>query len=123
MNPQLARVLLVTFVCAWSVGGCQSPGANPRQERAAAGARVSRDGQLQATRPQHEFRGLRTRLPGKNMREVASLLGTPAHVVNMGDREWWDYKNVAYDSVTGRTVSSLSIWFTCRVADDVQASF
>ncbi len=81
------------------------------------------DGQSPPTRPQREFRTLRTRLPGKNMHEVAALLGSPAHVFNMGDRESWDYKNMAYDSVTGRTVSSLSIWLTRRVADDVQAAF
>jgi hypothetical protein len=105
------------------VGGCQSPGGDAGRESVATRASLSHDGQVPATRPQREFRELRARLPGKRMREVAAILGTPAHVFNMGDRESWDYQNAAYDSMTGRTVSSLSIWFTRRVADDVQASF
>jgi hypothetical protein len=105
------------------VGGCQSSGGDSRHEQAAAGDGLSRDVPLPPTHPQRAFRELRTRLPGKNMPEVAALLGPPAHVFNMGDRESWDYTNAADDSVTGRTVSSLSNWFTRRVADDVQASF
>lgn len=123
MKPQPARVWLVTVLCAWSLSGCQSPGGDARRESTATRAPLRRDSQSPVTYPRHEFRELRKQLPGESMREVAAILGSPAHVFNMGDREFWDYKNVAYDSVTGRTVSNLSIWFTRRVADDVQASF
>lgn len=103
--------------------GCKSPGDRSGQEQAAASPRSSADRGWPATRPRHEFRDLRKRLPGKSMREVKALLGPPAYVFNSGNRESWDYENAVYDSVTGRVVTRLTVWFTRRVADDVRASF
>jgi hypothetical protein len=63
------------------------------------------------------------RLHGSSMQQVVSLLGRPAQVYKTGDRESWDYQDVAYDSVTNRTVERLNLWFINGVVDDVQASF
>ena len=58
------------------------------------------------------------------MREVLAMLGKPETVVTLGGGiESWDYFDAAYDSITGRPVGALTIWFENRKVDRITASF
>jgi hypothetical protein len=83
-----------------------------------------RYGKLLPERPTHDFRKLREQLKGKPASTVVALLGKPAKVYSLGSSgESWDYMNVAYDPVSGRTVRVLEIWFDKGVVHDVTASY
>jgi hypothetical protein len=49
------------------------------------------------------------------MKDVVKVLGQPSQVFTLENRETWEYKNAAYDPVTGRTVRSLDILFLDRL--------
>ena len=83
----------------------------------------NRYGKLPAGRPKHDFRKLRADLKGKPAGAVTAVLGKPVRVFSSGTRESWDYENVAYDPVSGRTVRNLEIWFSKGLVDYMNASF
>jgi hypothetical protein len=82
-----------------------------------------RYGKLSPQRPHRDFRKLRAQLKGKSMSAVAALLGEPASVFSSGKTESWDYRNIAYDPVSGRTVRALAIWFRDGVEAYMEASY
>jgi hypothetical protein len=82
-----------------------------------------RYGKLLPSRPVHDFRKLRAQLKGKPMSEVTAVLGKPDQVYTSGATESWDYSNIAYDPVSGRTVRNLEIWFSKGVVDYMSAMF
>jgi hypothetical protein len=52
------------------------------------------------------------------------MLGKPETVVTLGSGlESWDYTNAAYDSITGRPVGVLTVWFQDRKVERITASF
>ena len=57
------------------------------------------------------------------MKEVVGILGQPSQVFTLENREVWDYKDAAYDPVTGQTVRSLQIFFVNRQVDSVNFSY
>ncbi len=58
------------------------------------------------------------------MQEVLAMLGKPETVLTLGSGlESWDYVDAAYDSITGRPVGALTVWFQNRKVERITASF
>jgi len=91
---------------------CQHPAPSPPPAAATT-----------APRPSHNIRTLRAELPGLSMREVVRKIGRPSQVFTIGARETWDYHNIAFDPVTGRTVSFLELVFQDRRVQSVNFSY
>ena len=52
------------------------------------------------------------------------MLGKPETVLTLGSGlESWDYVDAAYDSITGRPVGALTVWFQNRKVERITASF
>lgn len=112
---------LLTAVCLCGTPGCQS--ASGRQERYTAEGRAAPQRAL-PTKPKPDLRELRSRLLGRSMQRVLAMLGKPETVVTLGGGlEAWDYVNAAYDSITGRPVGALTVWFQDRKVERISASF
>lgn len=89
--------------CLVALIACRSPDTG-HSAAPIASANVSDD-----KRSKQNVRKLRARLAGKAMKEVVEILGQPSRVFTLENRETWDYKNAAYDPVTGRVVHSIQI--------------
>lgn len=135
MNTPPAVPLTLAAICAAALAGCQTaakrpptdPAAKLRRELSESQALVrryeERYGKLLPERPKHDFRKLRADLKGKPMKSVEALLGKPDKVYSIGTSESWDYTNVAYDPVSGRTVRGVEIWFRNGAVEYVKSSF
>ena len=135
MNPRAYFRITLVITSLAALPSCQTVGpAAPRvsrvelerqlaDSRALVGRYEKRYGKLLATRPVHDFRKLRAQLKGKPMSDVIAVLGKPDKVYTSGTTESWDYYNAAYDSVSGRTVRDLEIWFSKGVVDYMTATF
>ena len=135
MNAHAFTHFTIALVCLAAMSSCQtSAPAAPRVSRAElerqladsrthVGRYEKRYGKLLPTRPVHDFRKLRAQLKGKNMNDVIAVLGKPGNVYTSGTDESWDYSNIAYDPVSGRTVRDLELWFSKGVVDRMNASF
>jgi hypothetical protein len=121
--------------CLLSIGGCatSTPAASRvsraeleqqlEESRALVSRYEKRYGKLLPSRPAHDFRKLQVQLKGKPANTVAALLGKPAKVYSMGATESWDYANIAFDPVSGRTVRNLEIWFRDGLVAYMNASY
>lgn len=135
MNTRAFTHFTIASACLAAVTGCQTAAPDaPRVSRAElerqladsrglVGRYQKRYGKLLPSRPTHDFRKLRTELKGKPMSAVTAVLGKPAKVFSTGTSASWDYENAAYDSVSGRTVRNLEIWFLKGAVDRMNASF
>lgn len=84
----------------------------------------TRYGKLPNSKPRRDYRKLKAKLLGKNMKEVVEIIGAPSKVYSLGGgKESWDYYDIARDEITGKPVRDLEIWFTKQVAARVEASF
>lgn len=115
-----AKVHLWFAMAAFLAGlaGCQSPGS-----RNSSVAAVSPSSASLEQRPKPNVRELRARLVGKEMKHVVNVLGPPAQVFTLEQRETWQYKDAAYDPATGRTVRSLDVLFLNRRVESVNFSY
>lgn len=66
---------------------------------------------------------LRTALPGKSMKDVVAMLGSPPNVFTIDEREIWNYGSVAYDSITHKNAKTLELVFFNRRVQSVNFSF
>lgn len=57
------------------------------------------------------------------MREVVRKLGNPDQVFTLGGRECWEYRNIAWDPVTKKTVAFLEITFQNRRVTNINFSY
>ena len=124
-RPRGTLVGTVTFllaaVCLCGTPACQS--ASGRRERYPAGGRAASQ-RATPVKPKPDLRELRPRLLGRSMQGVLAMLGKPETVVTLGGGlESWDYINAAYDSITGRPVGVLTVWFQDRKVERITASF
>ena len=136
MNTRAFKRFTISLVCFAALPSCQTTSAPtaPRvsraelerqlaDSRALVGRYETRYGKLLPTRPAHDFRKLRAELKGKTMSDVRAMLGKPGNVFTSTTTEAWDYSNIAYDPVSGRTVRNLEIWFSKGVVDRLSATF
>ena len=135
MNPRLLFRCYFGLTCLAAMTACETVAppaprasrAELEQELADSQARVSRYekryGKLLPSRPVHDFRMLRAQLKGKPGSAVVALLGKPVKVYYSGTSESWEYANVAYDPLSGRTVRNLEIWFRNGVVEYMNTSF
>jgi hypothetical protein len=133
MKPRLAIRFTLVMACASTITACQlarkSSASTADLQGQLADSRAvvrhyeERYGNLSPERPEHGFRKLRTQLMGMTMKEVVGLLSRPASIFVDTYSESWDYLNVTYDPVSGRTVRELQIWFNAGVVEDVTAHF
>ncbi len=135
MNPRLVPPLTVAVACLMTMAACQTPSASaPRTDRAELEQQLAesrelvrryerRYGKLLPARPAHDFRKLRADLKGQPASAVVARLGKPGRVYSTGSSDSWDYANIAYDPVSGRTVRNLEIWFRNGMVEYMKASF
>jgi outer membrane protein assembly factor BamE (lipoprotein component of BamABCDE complex) len=109
-----AKLCVALATCLATFAACRSPAART------SSAQASR---LSEERTKQNVRKLRATLPGKPMKTVVGILGQPSQVFTLENREIWDYKDAAYDPVTGRTVRSLQIFYVDRRVDSVNFSY
>lgn len=64
-------------------------------------------------KPKYTFDRLKSLLQGQMESTVLNTLGKPISVSTWGNYKYWNYKNVAYDSVTGNISSFTSVGFDC----------
>ena len=119
MNHQ-AKICVALTACLLSSVACRHMST---QDAAALAETRSGSNTPVAKRPEQDVRKLRSRLPGKTMKDVVKVLGQPFQVFTLENRETWEYKNAAYDPVTGRSVRSLDILFIDRVVAGVNFSY
>ena len=135
MNSRLLSRFTLALAGLFAMSACESvapsapraPRAELEQQLADEQALVNRYekrfGKLLPQRPALDFRKVRAQLKGKPASAVVALLGKPLKVFTSGATESWDYTNVAYDPVSGRTVRHLAIWLRNGVVDYMNASF
>jgi outer membrane protein assembly factor BamE (lipoprotein component of BamABCDE complex) len=119
MNHQM-KICAALTACLLSLVACRNLGT-----QAVAASAETRSGSNTSIveRPKQDVRKLRSTLPGKKMKDVVKLLGQPSQVFTFENRETWEYKNGAYDPVTGRTVRFLDIFFIERLVARVNFSY
>jgi hypothetical protein len=111
---------------AWSETLCgigDVPGHLCRLPKSGCAGLSAQASRLSEERTKQNVRKLRATLPGKPMKTVVGILGQPSQVFTLENREIWDYKDAAYDPVTGRTVRSLQIFYVDRRVDSVNFSY
>ena len=119
MNREI-KVCVAFAACLLSLVACRNVG---RPQDVAASAETRSGSTPVAERPKQDVRKLRSTLTGKKMKEVVKVLGQPSQVFTLENRETWEYKNAAYDPVTGRTVRSLNVLFVDRLVESVNFSY
>jgi hypothetical protein len=80
-------------------------------------------GKLGVERRAQDYRKLRTQLTGKPASDVIKAIGKPDKVYSLEFSESWDYSNAAIDSITGRPVRNLEVWFKDGVVDNICANY
>ncbi len=98
--------------------GCQGSGSRSSSVAVASSSSASL-----VQRPKPNVRELRETLVGKEMRQVVKVLGQPAQVFTLEQRETWQYRDAAYDPATGRTVRSIDVLFLNRRVESVNFSY
>jgi outer membrane protein assembly factor BamE (lipoprotein component of BamABCDE complex) len=111
---RVAKLCVVMAACLGSFAACRSPATQTSSTQASIAS---------AEQTKKDVRKLRETLPGKPMKEAVGILGQPSQVFTLENREVWDYKDAAYDPVTGQTVRSLQIFFVNRQVDSVNFSY
>lgn len=119
MNHEI-KISVALAACLLYLVACRNPG--PQDAAASAETRRGSNTSL-VERPKQDVRKLRSTLTGKKMKDVVKVLGQPSQVFTLENRETWEYKNVAYDPVTGRTVRSLDVLFVDRLVASVNFSY
>lgn len=114
------KICVALTACLLPLAACRNQGT---QEVAASAETRSVSKTPVAERPKQDVRRLRSMLPGKKMKDVVKVLGQPSQVFTLENRETWEYKNAAYDPVTGRTVRSLDVLFVDRLVASVNFSY
>ena len=103
--------------CLAALLACRSP------DTQGSSASTSQRSSAFSEKRKENVRKLRASLPGKQMKDVVRILGKPSQVSTLEERETWDYKNAAYDPVTGLPVRSLQVLFVNRRVDSINFSY
>ena len=110
---RVAKLCVVLATGLATLAACRSPATQPSSAQASIASAEDEEKRSQVTR-----NAARQADEGGRRYSRTTLAG-----VHIENREVWDYKDAAYDPVTGQTVRSLQIFFVNRQVDSVNFSY